>query len=478
MLSLTEVMVCMPEILVFGMVGLILIVASFSDDHQCRNTYYLTQLTLILAAVVVFNLYPRADVYAFAGHYVNDGMATVLKIAVFVISFFVLLYTYEYMRKCNWFKAEYFLLALFAVLGMMILISAHSLLTIYLGLELLSLSLYTMVAMRQELATATEAAMKYFILGALASGILLYGMSMVYGVAGSLDLTEIISIAAMHKNNVLLIFGLIFMLVGIAFKLGAVPFHMWIPDVYQGAPTPVTLFIASAPKLAAFAMAVRLLVDGLYPLLPHWQDMLIILSVLSMGAGNIIAISQLSIKRMLAYSAIAHIGYLLLGLLSGTVLGTASAIFYAIIYVTMSMGGFGMLILLGSKNFTADKLEHFKGLSKRSPWFAFIMLILMFSMAGVPPFLGFWGKWFVLKEVIGAGFTWLALVAVFFSVIGAYYYLRVIKLIYFDEAETMTAIGGSRSMRLALSANGLSLLVLGLMPMALLSVCVSVVVGG
>ena len=316
--------------------------------------------------------------------------------------------------------------------------------------------------------------MKYFVLGALASGMLLYGMSMIYGVTGSLELGNIATSIESDTDNILLVFGLVFILVGIAFKLGAVPFHMWVPDVYQGAPTCVTLFIASAPKLAAFAMAMRLLVDGLHPLWSDWQGMLIILSILSMAAGNIIAISQTNIKRMLAYSTIAHVGFLFLGLLSVTPSGYAGSMFYIITYALMSMGAFAMVILLGRKDLEADDLEHFKGLSERSPWFAFIMLILMFSMAGVPPFLGFWGKWFVLKELVDAGFVWLAAMAVFFSIIGAYYYIRVIKLMYFDKADSMTAIKASKQMRFALSINGLALLILGLMPGALLAICVSV----
>ena len=303
---------------------------------------------------------------------------------------------------------------------------------------------------------------------------LLYGMSMIYGVTGSLDLATISTNIESDTGNPLLVFGLVFILVGIAFKLGAVPFHMWVPDVYQGSPTCVTLFIASAPKLAAFAMAIRLLVDGLQPLLNDWQGMLIILSILSMATGNIVAISQSNIKRMLAYSAIAHIGFLLLGLLSGTASGYAGSMFYVITYALMSMGAFAMVILLGRKDFEADELDHFKGLSDRSPWFAFIMLILMFSMAGVPPFLGFWAKWFVLKELVDAGFVWLAATAVFFSIIGAYYYIYVIKLMYFDKADSMTAIKASKQMRFALSINGLALLILGLVPGALLAICINV----
>lgn len=474
MISKAEILILTPEIFMLTMASMILIVDTFSQDPLRKVTYYLTQLTLVLTAVLVFRFWPEQTVYAFGNSFISDGMSVVLKIGVFVIGLFVFLYSHEYLKEHGWLKGEYFVLGLFAILGMMILISAYSLLTVYLGLELLSLSLYAMIAMHRESTAASEAAMKFFVLGAIASGMLLYGMSMIYGVTGSLELATIATNIESDADNPLLVFGLVFILVGIAFKLGAVPFHMWVPDVYQGSPTCVTLFIASAPKLAAFAMAMRLLVDGLQPLVDDWQGMLIILAVLSMAIGNIVAISQTNIKRMLAYSTIAHVGFLLLGLLSGTASGYAGSMFYIITYALMSMGAFGMVILLGRKGFEADELAHFKGLSERSPWFAFIMLILMFSMAGVPPFLGFWGKWFVLKEVVDAGFVWLAATAVFFSIIGAYYYIRVIKLMYFDKADSMTAIKASKQMRFALSVNGLALLILGLMPGGLLAICVSV----
>jgi NADH-quinone oxidoreductase subunit N len=474
MVSTSDILLLIPEIMMLTFASLILVVDTFSNDPHRRLTYYLSQLALVLTAACVVMYCPEQTTYAFGNSFISDGMSVVLKAFVFVIGFFAFLYAHEYLKEHGWMQGEYFVLGLFAILGMMVLISAHSLLTIYLGLELLSLSLYAMVAMHRKSTAASEAAMKYFVLGAIASGMLLYGMSMVYGVTGNLELGSIAASIGSDTNNTLLVFGLVFILVGIAFKLGAVPFHMWVPDVYQGAPTCVTLFIASAPKLAAFAMAMRLLVDGLHPLVSDWQGMLIILSLLSMAAGNIIAISQTNIKRMLAYSTIAHIGYLLLGILSGTASGYAGSMFYIITYALMSMGAFAMIILLGRKGFEADELDHFKGLSDRSPWFAFIMLILMFSMAGVPPFLGFWGKWFVLKELVDAGFVWLAAAAVFFSIIGAYYYLRVIKLMYFDKADSMTAIKASKQMRFALSVNGLALLILGLMPGALLVICVSV----
>lgn len=473
MLSIGEILACAPEILVLALASLTLIVDACSSDKQHRLAYYLSQITLLLTVLSFPLLVVQQDMYAFSGSYVNDSLAIVLKLAVCILSGFAFLYSYEYMRKYDCYRGEYFVLGLFAVLGMLVLISAYSLLTVYLGLELLSLSLYAMIAMHKKSVLASEAAVKYFILGALASGILLYGMSIIYGVSGSLQLSVIATNIADHTDNILVVFGLVFIVVGVAFKLGAVPFHMWVPDVYQGSPTSVTLFIASAPKLAAFAMMVRLLVDGLHPLLGDWQAMLCILSVLSMGIGNIVAISQRNIKRMLAYSTIAHVGYLLIGILSGSQAGYAASLFYIITYAAMSMGAFAIIILLGRKDYEADQLESFKGLAARSQWFAFIMLILMFSMAGIPPFLGFWAKWFVLKELIDAGFVWLAVLAVLFSIIGVYYYLRVIKLMYFDETDSMTAIQGSKQMRFATSINGIILLLVGLMPAPLLAICIS-----
>lgn len=309
-------------------------------------------------------------------------------------------------------------------------------------------------------------------------GMLLYGMSILYGVTGSLDLTEVSqAIARQPENNLLFVFGLVFVIVGIAFKLGAVPFHMWIPDVYHGAPTSVTLFIGTAPKLAAFAMAIRLLVDGLDNLVANWQHMLVILAVFSMVAGNIIAIAQSNIKRMLAYSTIAHMGFLLLGLLAGTHSGYAGAMFYVITYALMSAGAFGMIILLGRAGFEADQLEDFKGLTERSPWFALIMLMLMFSLTGVPPFIGFWAKWFVIKEALAAGFVWLAVLAVITSIIGAYYYLRIVKLMYFDAVERAEPIAPGTEMGLVISLNGFVVLVLGLIPGVLMTMCLNAIGG-
>lgn len=472
MLTIAETMVAAPELLLLTCASLILIIDAFVDDPEHRTVYYLTQLSLVFCGLLVLSQFPvQGTVYAFANSYINDPMASILKIVICIISCFSLLYAYEYMHKHTTFSGEFFVLALFAILGIMILVSAHSLLTVYLGLELLSLSLYAMIAIQRQVDTAIEAALKFFVLGALASGILLYGMSIIYGVTGSIELGAIATHIQDQTKNPLLIFGLVFILVGIAFKLGAAPFHMWIPDVYRGASISATLFIASAPKIAAFAMAIRLLTNGLQPLFIDWQNMLIFLSVLSMAIGNIIAISQTNIKRMLAYSAIAHMGYLLLGLLSGTVSGYAASMFYIIIYAVMSVGAFSMVVLLSRKNFEAEDIEHFQGLAYRTPWFACMFLILMFSLAGLPPFLGFWAKWFVLQELVNAGLFKLAVVAVFLSIIGAYYYLRIIKLMYFDKAKSLPAIIASKQMRVAISINSLALLFFGLAPASILSMC-------
>jgi len=401
-------------------------------------------------------------------------MGNVLKVFIYLVTAMVFIYSRDYLKDRGLFKGEYFVLALFAVLGMMVMVSAHSMLTVYMGLELLSLALYAMVAFQRDSLHATEAAMKYFILGALASGMLLYGMSMVYGATGSLDIAEIGAYAAMNSDNVILLFGLVFIIVGLAFKLGAVPFHMWIPDVYHGAPTSVTLFIGTAPKIAAFAMVMRLLVEGMGDLHAHWQDMLIVLAILSMAIGNIIAIAQTNIKRMLAYSTISHVGFILLGILSGTDNGYSSAMFYVVVYSLMGVGGFGMIILLSRSGFEADKLDDFKGLNERSPWMAAMMLILMFSMAGVPPTVGFYAKLAVLQSVVDVGLVWLAVTAVVFSVIGAFYYLRVVKVMYFDKPLDNSNIEAGMDMKLVLSANSLAMLVLGIFPAALMQWCIAV----
>jgi len=462
----------LPEILMLTMGCLILAIDAYLPKHLRGLTYQLSQGTLLGAALLIIAAMPSQRVLAMNGMFVSDPMGAVLKLFIVLIVFFAFIYSRDYLRDRKLLKGEYFVLGLFAVLGMMVMVSAHSLLTIYLGLELLSLSLYAMIAMHRDSQQASEAAMKYFVLGALASGMLLYGMSMIYGITGTLDLAELAqAIPQASEHQTILVFGLVFIVIGLAFKLGAVPFHMWLPDVYQGAPTAVTLFIASAPKIAAFAMLMRLLVDGMQHLHSDWQDMLILLSILSMATGNIIAIAQRNIKRMLAYSTIAHVGYLMLGILTASKTGYAASMFYVVVYSLMTLGAFGVIVLLSRAGFEAEQIDDFKGLNDRNSWYAFIMLIIMLSMAGAPPFIGFWAKWSVLTQVVQAGFIWLAVIAVLFAIIGAFYYLRIIWMMYFEKAEDTTPIEAGMELRVALSANALVILGLGIMPHTLMAVC-------
>jgi NADH-quinone oxidoreductase subunit N len=474
-IPLTDFAPLATELFVLSMACTILVVEAFFGQQFRQLSYVLSQLTLLFAAVISWNMLDMDSVVVLGGTFVHDPMAALLKTAIFLVVIGAFVYARSYQASKGPLRGEYYVLGLFAVLGMMVMISAHSLLTIYLGLELLSLSLYAMVAFDRNSSPASEAAMKYFVLGALASGMLLYGMSMLYGATGSLDIAEIASaIAVMEGRSMILIFALCFIVVGLAFKFGAVPFHMWVPDVYHGAPTAVTLFIGSAPKIAAFAMAMRLLVESMGSLTLDWQGMLAILAVLSLVLGNVVAIAQTNLKRMLAYSTISHVGFLLLGILAGTTEGYSASMFYAITYALMAIGGFGMIILLSRKGYEADRLDDLKGLNQRSPWFAFMMLILMLSMAGVPPTVGFYAKLSVLQAVIHVDMLWLALVAVFFSVIGAFYYIRVIKLMYFDKPESEQPLVINTDLQIAMSVNGLAVLLLGLFPGGLLALCLNV----
>ncbi|RDH90042.1 MAG: NADH-quinone oxidoreductase subunit NuoN [endosymbiont of Seepiophila jonesi] len=473
----------LPEIFVLTLACIVLVVDLFLKDEQRIITYGITQVGLILAAVVTLAVVQPDAQIVFDGSYVRDAMSDVLKVAIYLVSFVAFLYAKDYLKDRGLFKGEFYTLALFAVLGMSIMVSANSFLVIYLGLELLALSLYALVAFNRDSKQGAEAAMKYFILGALASGMLLYGISMIYGATGTIRFDELsTALASPDLNNMVLVFGLVFVVVGLAFKFGAVPFHMWVPDVYHGAPTAVTLFIGSATKIAAFALAVRILKDGLGELLmpggwEGWQGMLIILAILSMGVGNLIAIAQTNIKRMLAYSTISHVGFILLGILAGTQEGYTAAMFYTLVYAIMSLGGFGMVIAMSRKGFEAESLDDYKGLSHRSPWFAAMMLLLMFSMAGVPPTVGFFAKLFVLDAVVSVDLTWVALVGVFFSIIGAFYYIRIIKLMYFDKPLDDSPLTAGMDTRIVLSLNGLSVLALGMFPAGLLSICTAAFAG-
>ena len=470
-----------PEIFLLAMALLVLVVDLGVKDAKRGIVFVLSQLTLLGCAMMTVLTSDGQITYTFSNMFVDDMMSDLLKFFLVIAVSIVLYYARPYIQaRPSMNKGEFYVLVLCSTLGMMVMISANHFVTIYLGLELLSLSLYALVALDRDSPAATEAAMKYFVLGAIASGLLLYGMSMMYGATGSLEITQVAeALYAESANRSILVFGLVFMVAGIAFKLGVVPFHMWIPDVYHGAPTAVTLLIGSAPKLAAFAVVMRLLVNGLISLSADWQSMLIIMSVLSMALGNIAAIAQTNIKRMLAYSAISHMGFMLLGLVTGVVAGDpryalnaySSAMFYVVIYVLTSLASFGVILLLSRSGFEADALDDYKGLNKRSPWFAGIMLMVMFSMAGVPFFVGFFAKFSVLQSVVAAGYYWLAVVAVLFSLIGAFYYLRVVKLMYFDEPLDETPIEATRETQVLLSMNGLALGLLGIFPQVLMSLC-------
>jgi len=466
------------EVFLLASACVLLLVDLFLDDRRRWISYLLAIVALAGAAAISSQVGTGFRQVALFGHFVSDPMGTVLKLFNYAVAAVVLLYSRDYLARRGLFKGEYFLLALFAVLGINVIISAGSLLSMYLGIEILSLSLYAMVAFDRDNGIAAESAMKYFVLGAIASGALLYGISLVYGVTGTFMLDALSQgLAGASPKNVGLILGLVFIVVGVAFKFGAVPFHMWIPDVYHGAPTAVTLFIGSAPKLASFALTMRLLAEGLGGMTDAWQDMLVVLAVLSMAVGNVIAIAQTNLKRMLAYSTISHVGFILLGFLAGTAEGYEAALFYTLTYVIMATGSFGVILLLSRKGFESDELDDLKGLNQRSPWFAFVMLVLMFGTAGVPPMVGFWAKVQVISAVLHVGMTWLAVAAVFFSVIGAFYYLRVVKLMYFDAPQDGAPIEASNGFRWVLSANALLVLGLGLMPGWLLQLCASVIPG-
>jgi NADH-quinone oxidoreductase subunit N len=462
----------LPEIFILALASTILVVDLYLKEDRKGFNHVLTLTGLLIAIGITAAVGGGERQVVLYGSYVRDGMSDLLKITLFVVGIFAFVYAKEFLRDRGMLSGEYYVLGLFSLLGMLIMVSANSFLTVYLGLELLALCLYALVAFDRDSRGGAEAAMKYFVLGAIGSGMLLYGISMIYGATGSLDFGTVARVVAEQgMENRVLVFGLAFLVVGIGFKFGAVPFHMWVPDVYEGAPLPVVLLLGSAPKIAAFGVAMRLLVDGLGGLQVHWQGMLILLSVLSMVLGNLAAIAQSNIKRMLAYSTISHVGFIFLGLLAGTPQGYASAMFYAIVYALMAAGAFGVLVLLSRKGFEPEGLDDLKGLNERNPWHAAMMALLMFSMAGVPPTVGFMAKLLVLEAVIRVDLTWLALVAVVFSIVGAFYYLRVVKLIYFDKPETAEPLVAGTGTRLAVSINGLLMLALGLFPAGLLSLC-------
>lgn len=480
----------LPETFLAVALVAILLVDAFSKSATRDLTYVLSLVTVAVAGAIAFAGLDDPTVYAYSGMYVSDPLANLLKFFTCVAVVLTLIYSRGYSNDRGMIGGEnlggeFYLLTLFSLLGQFVMISGGNFLSIYIGLEMMSLSLYALVALRRGHAVSTEAAMKYFVLGALASGFLLYGLSMFYGATGTLDIRGAAEVVASGEaNSMVLVFGLVFVVAGLAFKLGAVPFHMWVPDVYQGAPTSVTLLLGGAPKLATFAITLRLLVEGMLPLAIDWQQMLLVLAVLSIAIGNITAVVQTNIKRMLAYSTIAQMGFMLLGLLSGVradgseqmANAYSSSLFYAITYVLTTLGTFGVIMLLARAGFEAEEIDDFKGLNQRSPWFAFVMLVLMFSLTGIPPMVGFYAKLSVLQAVLANGDVWLAVFAVLLSLVGAFYYLRVVKVMYFDDAVDTSALSASQGMRVALGLNGAAVLVLGILPAPLMAVCVYAIV--
>ncbi len=475
-MNLYDLLPAAPEISMLGLICVVLIADLFVDDERRIITFWLSIAALAITAASLVLTAPESRTLLFAGSYVSDQLSQVLKLTAVGVVAVGFLYARDYLQQNNLFKGEFYLLGLFGLLGVMIMISANSLLTMYLGLETLSLSLYALVAFDRNNASSAEAAMKYFVLGAIASGALLYGISWIYGTTGSIQFHEIAQAiqARPEINDLPLWFGLAFVIVGIAFKFGAVPFHMWLPDVYEGARSPVTLYIASAPKLAALALALRILVDGLGDLHEVWQGMIMVVAVLSLVIGNVVAIAQSNIKRMLGYSAIGHVGFILLAVFCGTGLGNAAALFYTLTYVLMAVGSFGIVILLSRQGFEAENISDFKGLNARSPWFAFMMLFFMLGLAGVPPWVGFFAKLNVINAILIAGYPGLAVLMVLAAVVGAFYYIRVVWYMYFEAAEDRAVLQAKVDTRFILSLNGLAVLGIGLMPGWLLSLCISV----
>ncbi len=472
--------VAMPEIFLLCATSIILLVDVFFSARFRKLTYCLVQGALIIGFLLVamqYRDYPN-PIVTFSGNYVLDKLAVLTKLFVLLTTVFAFIYARQYLKGRSIPRGEYYVLGLFSVIGMMVMASAYTFLTIYLGLELLSLSLYAMVALQKNSRVAVEASMKYFVMGAMASGLLLYGFSIIYGMTGSINIKEISYLLQHTTQNQqpALLLGLVFILSGLIFKFGAVPFHMWVPDVYQGAPTSVTLFIACAPKIAAFCVTIRVLVEAMPQLAIPWQQVLIVIALLSMFSGNLLAIAQTNIKRMLAYSSIAHIGYMLLGIIAGPgdAEGYSAAMFYIATYVIVAAGAFAVIALLSKENMEFDQLDDFRGLNARNPWLAFMMLLLMFSMAGVPPTVGFFAKLGLLEALVNAHYVWLASLALLFAIVGAYYYLRVVMLMYFEEPKAAlvgTSLSIGRSSMVAITINSMAALMLGLLPSSLIDMC-------
>lgn len=475
---MTELMnnihLALPEMVILATACIALLCDLFLRDYCKSIAFFCSLLGLVIAGSVSYLFIGQYSSVILQGLFISDDTAQLMKVFICLSVFLCFLYSRHYLEERQMPSADYYILGLFSTLGMMALVSAHSLLTIYLGLELLSLPLYAMTAIRRTNSDASEAAMKYFVMGAIASGMLLYGISLVYGATGKLDLLEVANAVSTgwQQQGGLLSFALVFMLAGIGFKLAAIPFHMWVPDVYQGAPTCVTLFIGTAPKVAALGMALRVLVLGLPAISTQWQQLILIMALLSTGLGNLFAIAQTNIKRLLAYSAISHMGYALFGILAATASGYAAALYYVLIYAITSTAAFGLLVLLSRSGIEIEEIDDLKGLNKRNSWLAFMMMLVLLSMAGIPPLVGFFTKLLVLKALVDAQMTWVAILGLIFAVIGAFYYLRVIKVMYFDEPADQNPVRLTNTITLFFSANCLALLYLGIFPGALIAACI------
>lgn len=461
-----------PELFMCGAAFALLMLDLFISPQRRGLIHFLSILVLVAAAVLTARDMATTQTFAFSNMFVRDIASDVLKMALYLVSAFSLIYAKPYLIDRDLFKGEFYALALFSVLGMMLMISAGSMVTLYLGLELLALSSYGLVAMDRDNRLASEAAMKYFVLGALASGLLLYGMSMIYGATGSLQLQEIYAASSATPNQNMLLLGVVFMLVGIAFKFGAAPFHMWLPDVYQGSPTAVTILIAAAPKLAAFGMAYRLLESGVGTTDLHWREMVAYLAAISLVIGNLLALVQSNLKRLLAYSTISHVGFLFMGLVSADNTGYSAAMFYAISYSLMSAAAFAAIITLSRKGFEAEEVSDFRGLWQHNPFHALMVLFVMASLAGVPPFLGFWAKLEVIKAALAGGYTWLAILSVVAAVVGAFYYLRIIRAMFFEEPKSEAPrLHADSHLRIVFTINAMALLVMGVFAEPIISWC-------
>ena len=462
----------LPEIFLLSAASIILIIDVFSVDMDRKLSYNISQLTLVITGIIILFQFPTSQDFLYHRHFIHDPLSAILKISMVVLTGLALMFARPYILQRRILRGEYYLLHLFALLGMMLLVSGSSLLSLYLGLELMSLCLYALVAMNRREKVSAEAAVKYFVMGAIASGFILYGISFVYGVTGQIHIADIAAYLTDNEANLTLRFALVFIVTGLAFKFGAVPFQMWVPDVYHGAPTSTTVFLASVPKVAAFGLAIRILVFAFAGALADWQNLLIILAVLSMVVGNLVALAQTNIKRLLAYSAIAHVGYFLLGFIAGNTQGYTASLFYILTYALTALGGFGCLIYMAKGQQEINQIDDLKGLGQRNPWAGLLVSFLFLSMAGLPPFVGFWAKLEVIKAVLNVdGLIWLALIAALMSIIGLFYYLKVVKVIFFDKAETEVSIRAERSLRLGLGITSIAVIALGLFPTQLLELC-------